>query len=754
MPACLNGKWIAACPGSRPVITMNGVEQNWILALAAGLPLLAGLAGLCIRHARASWLAGILSLLASALAGASLWATGGGSFSIPWLRLPLLAALPSDTGEGWQMLSAPLALNAGQAQLLMLLTTALIGAGVLAFAWRERQGDPQAARFFAIMTLFAASMLAFTTADSLILLYIAWEGMGVCSYLLISYPGTAEARRAARQAFWTTRATDFGLLFAIIILQGMFSVTALRDIDLQAMLQAAATAGLAPATSQLWLGAAGLLLLLAVLGKAAQWPLSYWLPDAMVAPAPVSALLHAATLVAAGPLLLILVRQLFLAYEPTLVALTLAGGVTLLTGAAMALCQRDPKRVLAYSTVSQLGLVIMAVGVLAEEAALFHLIAHAWFKAALFLGVGFLVAHEAPGDHATAGDAGPGLLYELAGKAQRYPLLVWGVLVPAGLSLAGLPWLAGGLGKEQVLYALLYRAGTGPAPNMFIGQAFPLAAKWWVVGAALYLLAAPLTAAYITRLIGILTWRRMEPASPASLAGVTEQTGVARRITPLPAGWAWPLGVASGLAAVGSVGLLVFYHAWFATSAGFKVDSAAWKWSSGGHGVLVQLIAFACLALGAGLAWLLAVARPGSGRWLARETILAHFALYFRRGMFLREIFTTLIGRTGELLALLAGIAEISFIDWLALRCGVVGRALAVAANWFDHHIIDRVRWLICMLAWWAKALHSRTMQTGRIQRYMFVVLLGVAAMCLMILRPLGERVLEILRRAGALGGT
>ena len=745
---------------------MDGTEQNWIVALAVGLPLLAGLAGLVLRSTRLAWLAGTASLLAAALAGFSLWNAGGGSFSLPWLRLPLPAGAPDETGAAWATLSSPLALNVGQVQLLMLLTTALIGAGVLVFSWRERRGDPDAARFFAVMTLFAASMLAFTSADSLLLLYIAWEAMGVCSYLLIAHPGTTEARRAARQAFWTTRTTDFGLLFAVIILQGVFGIANLSQLNLQDMLTAAAQAGIAPEAGKLWLGAAGLLILLAVLGKAAQWPLSFWLPDAMVAPAPVSALLHAATLVAAGPLLLVLVRQLFLTYELSLVWLTLVGGVTLLTGAAMALCQRDPKRVLAYSTVSQLGLVIMAVGVLAEEAALFHLAAHAWFKAALFLGVGFLAAVELPHGRASAqnepNDNAPsaesGTLYALAGTARKYPLLLWGVLVPAGLSLAGLPWLAGGLGKEEALYGLLYRAGSGPSPEMLIGLAFPLAAKYWIAGSALFLIALPLTAAYITRLVGILGWRRLEPASGAGLADVAQQPAVSSSApaggTPvLPQGWQLPLTVAVVMALIGSIGLAVFYYTWFATSAGFKPETLIWKWGGGAHSAITLALTLLGIALGGGLAWLLAVARPGMGRHLTRETVLAPLAAYLLRGMFLRETFTTLIGRTGELLAIMAGIAEISFVEWLALRCGWLGRALAKLAHWLDDHVVDRGRWFICMLAWWGKALHARTMQTGRIQRYIFVILLGAVALCLAVLKPLGLRVLEILERTGALGG-
>jgi NADH-quinone oxidoreductase subunit L len=227
----------------------------------------------------------------------------------------------------------PIAFHSGHAQLLFALTTALIGFVVLVFAARERRDDPRAAVFFATLTLFAGSMLLFLTADTLLIIYIAWELMGVCSYLLIAHPATKEAWRAARQAFWATRATDFGLLFAVIILMtryGGLGWGTLSAIDVHALLAGMQSAG---GDEYAWLGAVALLVLLAVLGKAAQFPLCFWLSDAMVAPAPVSALLHAATMVAAGPFLLIRFYGFFGTSEVALLTATLLGAFTLFVGA-------------------------------------------------------------------------------------------------------------------------------------------------------------------------------------------------------------------------------------------------------------------------------------------------------------------------------------------------------------------------------------------------------------------------------------
>ena len=722
---------------------MNGTADNLngaLLVLIPALPLLAALLGYVLaarngrRAALAAWLGGVALTLSAAL---SLWlllavqrSGDAVSWSRPWLSLP----------DG---LAIPLSFYGAEAQLLFALTTALIGLVVLIFAVRERRGDPRSGVFFATLTLFAAAMLLFLTADTLVLIYIAWELMGLCSYLLIAHPGTAEAWRAARQAFWTTRATDFGLLFAVLLMLTLFRWTTLSEIDLNAMLAAIAQAGGDPQAAVPWLSAIVLLVLLAVIGKAAQLPLCFWLADAMVAPAPVSALLHAATMVAAGPYLLTRLHQFLLASDLALLVATLLGGLTLLSGAIMALASAEPKRILAYSTVSHLGLVIVAVAVIAEEAGFYHLLAHAWFKAALFLGVGYLVAvfvaeHAGGGKDAVEHHAPR--LPDLAGCARRHPLLLWGILVPAGLSLAGLFPLAGALGKEQVLFALLTRFRADAAPGMTFEQIRPLAAAGWTVGAGMLILALPLTAAYITRLIGVLGWGR---------SGGGEIPGDERGRITAPTGWELPLTLTAALALIGSAGWAVVYFTWFRTPAGFAPEQLPWKWSSLDQpvGILALVLSLLLVLVGAALTWHLRVGRAELGDRLLREGGMAPLIRFFAGGMYLRELFTLVVGRFGELLAVLAGRADIGLVDWLALRCGALGRHLAVLARWLDDHVVDGARWWACELWWLLKRLHSRSMQTGQIQHYMFIVLIGTALLCLVILRPLGQILANILGR-------
>lgn len=821
------------------------------LLLIPVLPLLAALAGFTLRSLpprAAAWL-GTLSLLVSALLGGQLLLLGQGArFTRPWFMLPDGEILISSQFK-IHGLAVPFQLDATVAQLLFLLTTALIAAAVLVFAMRERQGDPRARQFFATLTLFAGSMLLFVCADTLLLLYLAWELMGVCSYLLITHRGTNEARRAARQAFWTTRATDTGLLFAVLLLLMKFKWTTVSGIDIAGAFNALAQSAQAQNVSylpvleqaQVLLGVIALLLLLACVGKAAQLPLSFWLPDAMVAPAPVSALLHAATMVAAGPFLLIRCTSLFqpvslpdqtqvlFAQQLPLLLAVLIGGLTLVLGGLMALFAQDPKRVLAYSTVSQLGLVVMSVGALSEEAGLYHLLAHAWFKAALFLAVGYIVLRALQPGHSHPDDAHSVALAGLAGAA-RQPLLRWTLLL-AGLSLAGIWPLAGALGKEQVLHALLHRGLSEPRQGYVLGQYMHLAAAGWWIGAVLFLIALPITAAYITRLVGSLCFghqpapaqRDARPQLESAAAGtLAPGTAVARD-------WKLALGLVMALAMIGSIVWAVCYLFY---QPAFSSGSTEWKWGKALSGASVIELLLSQLLVYGGVAaawhvyvrnykWVVSIltwiahnkptrrlvgtiALVSSVVWIAvwafyvpsnfkvytdasdagKPDYYAIFAslllgllfiwagarlvwyycqicvdqviesqackpsriaTFFIEGMYLREVFTTAVGRTGAFLALLAGRTDTNVIDWLALRCGMGGRLLAGLARWVDDNIVDGARRLICASCWQLKRLHAVTMQNGQIQHYMFIILLAAVILCFAALGPLGKRLVQIL---------
>jgi NADH-quinone oxidoreductase subunit L len=689
--------------------------------LAALLGFIAAAQGRRVPARLAGWL-GLGSLGGSALLAAQLIASGG-SFSCEWFRLPDTAALLNQP-DPQASFSIPFALSAQPAPALFMLTVALISCAVLLFALRERADDPRAPQFYATLTLFAGSMLLFLSSDTLLVLYIAWELMGLCSYLLIAHPATAEARRAARQAFWTTRATDFGLLFAILILMTNFQWMTVSAIDVSGLLSRIAQAGGDWSSAQAWMSAVAVLALLACLGKAAQLPLSFWLPDAMVAPAPVSALLHAAAMVAAGPFLLVRLHVLFSTSQLPLVLCVLLGGLTLLGGGLMALAARDAKRVLAYSTLSQLGLVVMAVGALSEEAGFYHLLAHAWFKAPLFLAVGYLALAAARPPAEGGEDATPAhgaSLEQLSGSGRDNGLVRWTLLL-AGLSLAGLWPLAGALGKEQLLYALLTRHNAEPSPGAVLGQHFPLAAAAWTIGAGLFILALPVTAAYATRLVGLLVW------GPKPAHAETR---------PLP-GFTPGLGAALLLAVIGSAGWAALFP-WFHGQ--FSSESSAWKWMPEGSPLAMLCLVLSLLfgAAGAVLTWQLRIARPELGRKVLHEGGMAPLIAFFADGMRLREFFLQVVARSGEGLAVLAGRAELGLLDWLALRCGAGGRLLARGCRWVDEHVVDGLRCWACELFWWLKRLHSRYLQTGQIQHYMFIVLLSTALLCLIVLKPLAD---------------
>ncbi|QDY10706.1 NADH-quinone oxidoreductase subunit L [Micromonospora sp. HM134] len=322
--------------------------------------------------------------------------------------------------------------------------------------------------YAAQISLFTAAMLLVVVSGDLILLLVGWEVMGLCSYLLIAHDRRLpEAPAAAMKAFLVTRVGDVGFLLGIALLG--VSAGSFRIADVLAHDHATGT-----------LTAACLLLLAGVAGKSAQFPLHTWLPDAMAGPTPISALIHAATMVAAGVYAVTRLYPLFTQAPVALAVLGVLASITLLLGALAATAQDDLKRVLAWSTVSQIGYMTGALAVGAPAAALFHLLTHAAFKALLFLAAGAVI-------HAV----GTTLLSRMGGLRRSMPVTFWCTLIGLG-ALAGVPPLSGFWSKDGVLAAAEAAAldGTGPAPA-WVGWLV------WLAG----LLGVLLTAAYATRLL-------------------------------------------------------------------------------------------------------------------------------------------------------------------------------------------------------------------------------------------------------------
>lgn len=335
---------------------------------------------------------------------------------------------------------------------IMLAVVTLISALVHFFSIGYMAGDVRYSRYFAYLGLFSFSMLTIVLADNLFLLYVGWELVGISSYLLIGHWYEKKtASDAAIKAFIVNRVGDLGFFIGIAILFITFHTFGLKEIF------EGVNSGTLPFGSQGWLTAAGILLFCGAVGKSAQFPLHVWLPDAMEGPTPVSALIHAATMVAAGVYLVARLFPLFTA--DALLVIAYVGAVTAFIAATIAIAQNDIKKVLAYSTISQLGYMIMALGVGAYTAGFFHLVTHAMFKAGLFLGSGSVIhaMHNAlhhQHDHQT--DAQD--IRNMGGLRGKMPVTFWTFVVYT-LAISGVPLTSGFLSKDEILAGTLAFSG-------------------------------------------------------------------------------------------------------------------------------------------------------------------------------------------------------------------------------------------------------------------------------------------------------
>jgi NADH-quinone oxidoreductase subunit L len=314
--------------------------------------------------------------------------------------------------------------------MMMLLVVTGVGGAIHIYSFGYMDEDRSKSRFFAELSLFTFSMLGIVLANNFLMMFIAWELVGVSSYLLIGFwfekPSAGDA---AKKAFITNRLGDFGFLFGILMVWGLLG--SLNFSALQTSLVANPAALGAGATL------AGLLVFCGAMGKSAQFPLHVWLPDAMEGPTPVSALIHAATMVAAG--VYMLCRTLFLFNADSLHVIAYIGGFTSLLAALIAVQQNDIKRIIAYSTLSQLGYMIMAVGLNGPTPAMFHLTTHAFFKALLFLAAGSVIIgmhHEQD-------------IWQMGNLRKKMPVTFWTFLVGA-LALSGIPPFSGFYSKDSI----------------------------------------------------------------------------------------------------------------------------------------------------------------------------------------------------------------------------------------------------------------------------------------------------------------
>ena len=346
-------------------------------------------------------------------------------------------ALPS-AAESWVHewltvgdLTISVGLIVDQVTVIMLLVVTSVSLLVQVYSMGYMRGDSSYSRYFAIMCLFTASMIGVVISSNIVQLYVFWELVGVCSYLLIGFWYTRPAAAAAaKKAFIVTRFGDLGLLLAILYL--FFSGNSLEISELTG----AALAGTLGGLSITWLAVG---IFAGAAGKSAQFPLHVWLPDAMEGPTPVSALIHAATMVAAGVFLVARFFPVFSASEDVMSAVAIVGAFTAIFAATMGLVMNDIKRVLAYSTVSQLGYMMASLGIGALVAAVFHLFNHAFFKALLFMGAGSV-------NHATG-------TFDMRymGGLRKYMPVTYVTMVIGSISLAGIFPLSGFWSKDEIL---------------------------------------------------------------------------------------------------------------------------------------------------------------------------------------------------------------------------------------------------------------------------------------------------------------
>jgi NADH-quinone oxidoreductase subunit L len=324
---------------------------------------------------------------------------------------------------------------------IMLLVVALISTCTHIFSVKYLEGDIRYSRYFAYLGLFTFSMNGIVLSNNLISMYMSWELVGVSSYLLIGHWFEKDsAANAAKKAFLTNRVGDIGFFIGIMLIYTAIGSFAFTDIF------EGVAGGLIAGTT---LTLAGLGLFMGAMGKSSQFPLHIWLPDAMEGPTPVSALMHAATMVAAGVYLT--VRIFPLLTPDALLVVAYIGGFTALFAATIAITQNDIKKVLAYSTVSQLGYMILAVGTGVYTAAFFHLLTHAMFKANLFYGSGSVIhsmhhaLHEKH-DH----DTDPQDMQNMGGFKEKMPITYWSMLAST-MAIAGVPLFSGFLSKDAIL---------------------------------------------------------------------------------------------------------------------------------------------------------------------------------------------------------------------------------------------------------------------------------------------------------------
>ncbi|MCF6270319.1 MAG: NADH-quinone oxidoreductase subunit L [Melioribacteraceae bacterium] len=609
---------------------------------------------------------------------------------------------------------------------IMLFVVTLISALVHYFSIAYMAGDKRFSRYFAYLGIFTFSMLGIVIADNLLMIYIFWELVGLSSYLLIGFWYEKKtASDASMKAFLTNRIGDIGMFIGILILFTNYHTFSFAEIFEQI------SNGVVPFGSNGWLTAAGILIFLGAVGKSAQVPLHVWLPDAMEGPTPVSALIHAATMVAAG---VYLVARIFpLLTADAMIVIAVVGAITSIFAASIALTQNDIKKVLAYSTVSQLGYMIMALGVGAYTFAFFHLVTHAFFKGLMFLGSGSVIHsmhHEQD-------------MRNMGGLKKKMPITYITFLIGT-LAISGVPLTSGFLSKDGLL------AGTWAFGNLTGHYLIP------IIG----FVVAGMTAFYMFRLV-IMTFHG-EPRNQHKYDHAHESP----KLMTIP------------LIILASLSIFIFYtpnpaapadgwfYNWIQTPATVVPEDARFEFmksdshrvegteinnygGSGSENAVVthsemyenemhnvhypaMILSIILAGLGILFAFLMYHWKKISADKLA-EKLKPLYNLSYNK-WYADEIYSYLfIQRTHDLSRFIAWF-DSTIVDGIVNYSATFTRGVANIAGWFDTYIVDGFVNFTAFVNGFA-GLALRKMQTGKVQTYIVYVVFSVIII-LLIIRP------------------
>ena len=596
----------------------------------------------------------------------------------------------------WMTLSPKLVLSIGVhvdgLTIAMCAMVTVVATMIHLFSIGYMAGDPRYSRFFAFLNLFSFSMLGLVVGNTLLSLFIFWELVGLCSYLLIGFWFERKsASDAAIKAFVVNRIGDCGFLLG---LAGAFLWLGTADGTIQQMNQAgrdiidgALKAGGSPPT---WLTAVGLLLFCGAIGKSAQFPLHVWLPDAMEGPTPVSALIHAATMVAAG---VYMVARIFGLLTPgALVVIASVGLITLTMAALIAIAQTDIKRVLAYSTISQLGYMIMGIGLGGYVAGLFHLITHAFFKALLFLGAGAVI-------HACHHEQD---IRKMGGLWRAIPVTCITFLI-ATLAIAGVPFTSGFFSKDMILgNAFDYARGTPGAVTAGAGK--PWAAVFFYL---------PMAMAYVTAFYMFRVWWLTFFTRPRDehVFHHAKEHGVP-----------WNMKIPLIVLAAGA---LVVGYRWMPFEGWIESTRAEHAWERLSEAAHHAIAVPAMLASVVGFALALLIYRKGFtvAEGICRRIEPLHRLV--RNKFYFDELYNAVFLRGTLLVCLISDLWDKWVIDGLVNLWGWATKKLAFFSGWFDNRAIDGAANGLASATWnVGKAV--RVPQTGRVRNYVLFMVAGV----------------------------